>query len=117
MSGAPNDYVTPNTTRAIIPVAKNVTFENRLQTSPSVLGFRTLTEVEAAKVYDYPYVRNTFQTERNLTGGAISTRKWDELNAVLGPRKRVNLIIVRLPTATEARTLEARRGNLGSLKR
>ena len=38
----------------------------------------------------------------------ISARKWDELNARLGPSKQVNLIIVRLKMPQEARDLEAK---------
>ncbi|CAM2982238.1 hypothetical protein [Rariglobus hedericola] len=107
VSGDPNDYDTGNTSGAIIPVAKNVSFENRVKASPSTFSYRQLTPEESAKLYDYPYIGDAWSTGRNLSG-TLSTRKWDELNARLGPTKHVNLIVVRLKTPEEARALEAK---------
>lgn len=107
VGGDPNDYVTQNTAGVVVPVAKNVSFENRVKASPSVFSYRSLSPEEAAKIYDYPYVSDTFQSGRNLSG-VLPTRKWDELNARLGPSKHVNLIIVRLPTPQAARDIEAK---------
>lgn len=105
-SGDENDYLTVNETGHIEPVAKSVRFENRVKASPSVFSYRALSEAEKGRLPAYPATTNPWQTGRSMNSG-IPPADWDELNAVLGPTKFVNLIIVRMSSADESRNLEA----------
>ena len=77
-----------------------------MKASPSVFSYKTLAPEVLAKLPAYPATGNPWQTGRNMNSG-IPAPEWDALNAVLGPTKKVNLIIVRLASADESRDLEA----------
>ena len=95
IGGDPNDYVADTTkTHWIEPITVKKSWENRVKAAPSVFSF---IKVETnIPVFNWPENPNPFASERVL-GSAhryISTLEWDKLNAYLGGRKKINLIIV-----------------------
>ena len=94
IAGDPNDYVTSNKTAHIVPITKLVSFENKIRATPTAFSFPKVPQ--NISVYPYPENSNPFQSDR-LVGTArkyIDQLTFDRLNARLGPRKKVNLIIV-----------------------
>lgn len=92
--GDQNLYITPNDTGTISPVTDTKSFENRIKAAPSVFSFcKVPTNVF---VYDWPRNNNPWESDRVLGTAKkfINKRQWDNLNAELGPVKKVNLIII-----------------------
>lgn len=93
-SGDQNTYVTDNRTGFIRPVTTTDSFENRIKAAPSVFSF---TKVPTnAPVFNWPDNPNTWVSDRVMgtARGHINLYEWDKLNAVLGPKKHINLVIV-----------------------
>lgn len=95
IGGDPNDYVCDTSvTHWIEPVTITKSFVNKVKAAPSVFSFITVgTNIP---VYNWPSNPNPFVSDR-VMGTArkyISTLEWDKLNAYLGARKKINLIIV-----------------------
>lgn len=94
IDGDKYDYISENRTGYIEPIVEIKNFENRIKAAPSVFSF---TKVPPnIRVFDWPRPTNPWHTNRVLGGIAkkvIPTRKWDELNAVLGPKYKINLIL------------------------
>lgn len=95
IAGDPNDYeATPIITRWVEPVTIIKSWKNRIKAAPSVFSFAPVpTNIP---VFNWPENPNVFVSDR-VMGTAkkyISTIQWDKLNAVLGPTKKINLIIV-----------------------
>jgi len=107
ISGDPNDYTVDNKTNFIEPLQKGVLFENRVKAAPSVFSYQVLSEEESAKYPNYPYPTDTWVSQRVISA-PVSIRLWDEMNAEVGPAKKVNLILVQLPSPDAARKLEAK---------
>lgn len=93
-SGNRNTYIKNNHTGFVCPVTQLKSFENRVKASPSVFSFiQVPTNV---MVYPYPKNQNCWQSDR-LLGRArqdIDIFALDQLNARLGPDKKVNVIII-----------------------
>ena len=99
LEGDRNDYLSENKSGWIEPVTKWVSFENKIKAAPSVFSFMQIPK--DAKVYDYPANRNPFVSDR-LVGTAekvISPLFFDQLNSRLGPKKKVNLVVVGYQSA------------------
>jgi len=95
IGGDPNDYFAQNKTGWIEPVTKLVSWENRIKgAGPSAFSFRKVPE--NAPVYEWPENPNPWVSNR-VINAPINIFKWDQLNARLGPSKRVNVIIVNFP--------------------
>lgn len=94
IDGDPNDYVADNRTGWIEPVSTTKHFENRVKACPSVFSFTKVPTNIA--VYPWPKTTDLFTTERVMgtARAMITTLKWDQMNAVLGPTKRINVIII-----------------------
>lgn len=92
IGGDPNDYVASNTTGWVEPVTKLVSFENRIKAAPSVFSF---VKPPPNTVFPYPENHDPFVSDR-LLGSATLIDKFafDQMNARLGPRKEVNVIMV-----------------------
>jgi len=94
IDGDPNDYVAFNLKGWIEPVSDTKHFENRIKASPSLFSFvKVPTNIS---VFTWPETKRLFDTTR-LMGNArqrISVLEWDQLNSVLGPTKKVNLILI-----------------------
>lgn len=92
IGGDPNDYITANKTGWIEPITKWVSFENRIKASPTVFSYVKPLE---GKVFPYPENDDPFSSDR-LLGSAILIDKllFDQMNARLGPAKRVNVIMI-----------------------
>ena len=92
ISGDPYDYVADAHTSWVEPVTKAVRFENRVKAAPSVFSY---VQPPPKTVYDYPENSDPFSSDRLLGSAAIvGTFAWDQLNARLGPSKKVNVIMV-----------------------
>lgn len=96
IGGDPDDYVTKNT-GFIWPVTKLVKFENRIQATPTTFSYAKVPE--KIQVFHYPPNKNSFTSDR-LVGSAVvvDTFKFDQMNARLGPTKKVNVIAVGFGT-------------------
>jgi hypothetical protein len=93
LEGDPNDYHVSNKSGYIYPVTRLDTWENRLKAGPSVYSYEKVPE--GVKVYDWPENPNVFQSGRliGLTGD-IDLLAFDQMNARLGFKKRVNVILI-----------------------
>lgn len=94
IDGDPNDYVSDNKTGWIEPVTTTKSFENRIKAAPTVFSYSKVpTNIP---VYSWPENKDPFRSDRVLgtAKSHINTLKWDQLNAVLGAFKKVNLIII-----------------------
>lgn len=93
--GDRNDYVTPRKTDYIEPVNIPMSFENRVKAAPSLFSYSKVPET--AKVYEYPLAKDWNVSKRVLGTTRVGIRQWDEMNARLGPTKKVNVIICAFP--------------------
>jgi hypothetical protein len=91
-SGDPNIYVTKNATGVIIPASKTVLFENRVKAAPSLFSFAKVPE--GIQVHPYPENENWNRSDRLIGVSGVSRETWDQMNARLGPRKKVNVILI-----------------------
>lgn len=93
IGGDPNDYVTSNKTGYVQPVTKLVMFENKVRATPTTFSYAPVPVT--AKVFPYPVNDNPFSSDR-LVGSAavIDLLTFDQMNARLGPTKRVNVILI-----------------------
>lgn len=114
IEGDPNDYRTVNSTGYVYPVTKNTRFENRLlKAKGSLYNFEPVPEDQLDGLFpEWPANASKFDTDR-LLGTADQLwgqRSWDQMNAVLGPLKRVNVIAIGFPAGTtqETGTLQER---------
>ena len=92
IDGDVNDYVAQNRTGWVEPVTKRVSFENRVKAAPSVFSF---VKPPVGSVYVYPENNDPFISDR-LLGSATLINKlaFDQMNSRLGPKKKVNVIMV-----------------------
>lgn len=98
--GDRNIYTSYNKTGYVFPVTTKRTFENRVKASPSLFRFPEVPE--NIPVFCYPNNGDWRRSDR-LVGIAckkFSIREFDVLNAELGPKKKVNVIIVGYPKGT-----------------
>jgi len=92
ISGDVNDYFADNKTGWVEPITKRVSFENRIKAAPSVFSF---VKPPPNTVFAYPKNDNPFISDRLLGSAAlIDILPFDQMNARLGPRKLVNVIMV-----------------------
>lgn len=91
-SGDEHVYVTKNTSKYIWPVTKTKSFENKVIASPSVFSFSSVPDY--IKVFEYPKSNDGIEHSNRLLGNSndVSILQWDQLNARLGPVKKINLI-------------------------
>lgn len=92
ISGDPNDYLI-RCTGFVWPVTRLVSFENRIKATPTTFSYAKVPA--GIRVFDYPANRNAFSSDR-LVGSAntIDLFAFDQMNARLGPTKRVNVVLV-----------------------
>jgi len=109
-AGDRNDYVSVNVTGWIEPVTTNKYFENRIKASKTL--FSHIQVPENMDLFNYP--QNPVFNSNRLVGSSgrmISILEFDRLNTLLGPTKKVNLIMVGFPPNSDpmlAQYLEAR---------
>jgi len=91
-------YVSHNNTGYKYPVTITKSFENRVKAAPTLFSFVKV----PTNISVYPWPENPdWNNSGRVIGTAqnfIHTRNWDILNSDLGPRKKVNLIIVGFPS-------------------
>jgi hypothetical protein len=92
IGGDPNDYTTSNT-GFVWPVTKLVHFENKIKATPTTFSYAKVPET--IKVFPYPKNDEPFKSDR-LLGSAtlVNLFAFDQMNARLGPKKRVNVILI-----------------------
>lgn len=103
LQGPVDDDITANINGYVYPVTLNKKFDNRLlKAKGSLYSFESLTAEQKKGLYGWPSNENRFESNRLL--GTAKTlwdkRSWDQMNAVLGPEKYVNLIAIGFPTGT-----------------
>lgn len=97
--GDPNIYVCQNKSKVIIPATITKSWSNKVKASPSSFSFQKVPK--DAPVYEYPSCLDTWHSDRLLgdAGVKINTMSFDQLNAKLGPVKKVNIIIIGFTNA------------------
>jgi hypothetical protein len=93
-SGDKNLYYYVNDTGYVYPTTKWKRFENRVKVAPSTFSYVKVPDT--VPVFPYPENKNIFKSDR-LLGSAqnqIDIIKFDQLNSLLGPTKKVNLILI-----------------------
>jgi hypothetical protein len=97
ISGDPNDRVSVNKNNFVKPVTRWHHWENKVKSAPTVFSFEKVPP--EAPVFEYPKNDNVFASDRLLgTAGTIPLLAWDQMNARLGPTKKVNVIAVGFGT-------------------
>lgn len=99
IAGDPNDYYLVNVNNWVEPINVSKSFENRLKAAKTVWTQYKIDKNVAERLYQYPYSfpEDPFMSNRLLGPLAykyIKPLEWEQLNAVLGPLKKVNLICV-----------------------
>jgi hypothetical protein len=95
IGGDPNDYESKNRSGWVEPVTKIVAFENKIRATPSSFSFAKVPEGMKG-LFEYPKNAHPFVSDR-LVGSAPATidqLTFDQMNARLGPKKRVNVIML-----------------------
>jgi hypothetical protein len=93
-SGDRNIYSVNNDKGYIAPVTTTQRFENRIKASPTMFSFTTVpTNIN---VYPWPSNDDWMKSDRLLGTASvlIDIYKFDRMNSLLGPRKKVNVIMV-----------------------
>ena len=107
IEGVPYDDRTVNKTGYIYPVTTNKSFENRLlKAKGSLYNFEPVPPEQAKTLYNWPENKSNFDSDR-LMGAAKdkwNRRQWDQMNAVLGPTKNVNVIAIGFPAGSSLQT-------------
>lgn len=93
-SGDHNLYYYANNTGYIYPTTAWKHFENRVKCAPSTFSYVKV--ADTVSVFSYPENKNIFQSNRLLgsSQNKIDITQFDQLNSILGPTKKVNLILV-----------------------
>jgi len=100
VKGDRNVYVVTNKSGHVIPVVTTKRWTNKVQASPSVFTFVKVPE--SVKVFDYPNNPSVFQSGRLLgVANALGLYEWDQMNARLGPVKKVNVVMVGFPAGSD----------------
>lgn len=96
VSGDPLDYLGTNVKGYVEPVNVWHHWTNRVKATPSAFSFSRLTTLEEADVFPYPENSDRFNSERVLGTAqkAMPGYLWDQFNAVIGPQKHVNVILI-----------------------
>jgi len=90
--GDNNIYAVRNMTGHVFPVTTIRHFENRIKAAPTVFSFAKVpTNVP---VYNWPENPNYQQSDRLIGEPRISSLEFDRFNSRLGPRKKVNVIMI-----------------------
>ena len=93
-SGDRNIYCVFNKTGYVYPVTTLHHFENRIKAAPTVFSFGKVPD--NIPVYEWPENPNWQVSNRllGLIGNGLSILEWDRMNSELGPRKKINLIMI-----------------------
>jgi hypothetical protein len=91
--GDRNDYYAVNRNNWLEPVQEFRSFSNPFKASSTVYRFAPVPA--GVEVNPYPGNGDFFRSDRLVGGPNVSQLEWDRMNAVLGPTKQVNLILVR----------------------
>lgn len=97
VAGDRNDYRLTNITGWVEPMNFQIPFENRIRNSASILKSYKVDPERAKELYPYPKATDGFTSSRMLGNppAHITRQEWEQLNATLGPTKRINLIVAQ----------------------
>jgi len=101
-SGDIYDYYVMNKTGYIQPVTTIKKFENRLKNNKTLFNY--IEVPPSIKVFSYPK-NNNFMISSRLIGDAkkkIDILEFDRMNTRLGPKKKVNVILVGFPKNSDS---------------
>ena len=107
IEGVAYDDQTINENGYVYPVTIRQKFDNRLlKAKGSLYNFEPVSDTQAINLFEWPKNDNRFESDRLLGTANIlwDRRNWDQMNAVLGPTKNVNLIAIGFPTGTSLET-------------
>ena len=94
IDGDKNDYESRPVSGYIYPVTRLMHFENKIKAAPTVFSFiKVPTNIP---VYEWPE-NPRFRISDRLIGDAskkINILAWDQMNAIIGPLKQVNVIMI-----------------------
>ena len=87
-------YSTPNNTGYLYPATTLQHFENRVKAAPTLFSFAKVPE--GTPVFGYPKNENWVRSDRLLGTAAktVDILEFDRMNSRLGPRSKVNIILV-----------------------
>jgi hypothetical protein len=79
----------------VYPVHLSKTWKNPLKGTDSITLGPEISDEEAAELglHEYPEVNNPFTSSR-VIGAPVDTYEWDQMCALLGPDKKVNVILI-----------------------
>lgn len=91
-SGDKSIYTVNNNTKWIQPVTITKYFENRIKAAPTTFSFAKVpTNIP---VYSWPENPNVFESDRLINETRINRLQFDQMNSRLGPKKKVNVIMI-----------------------
>ena len=94
IGGDPNDYSAVNKTGYVYPVTDVRSWENKVKACPSVFSYVKVPETMLPNLFTYPENSDKFISNRLVGAGGWSIVEWDQMNAHVGPSKKVNVISV-----------------------
>jgi phage-related protein len=94
IGGDPNDYASVNKNNYVYPVTAVHSWENKVKASPSVFSYVKVPENMVPKLFDYPKNDDKYVSDRLVGAASWNITEWDQLNARVGPVKKVNVIAV-----------------------
>lgn len=114
-SGDPLDYYALNTKQYVEPVTKWSAWTNRVRASPSTFCFQQVPE--GSPVFPYPKNENPFLSDRLMGAATVMVPfMWDQMNARLGPWKKVNVIAIGFSDADQSMAELQRASYVGGKK-
>jgi len=93
IAGDPNDYFAINANNYVYPTTTIKTWENRVKACSSVFKYSETIQKNPA-LFDYPMPTDQFSNNRVLGTVQVNSWKLSQVNAIIGPQKHCNLILV-----------------------
>jgi hypothetical protein len=101
-SGDQNDYVAINNNHYIYPVTDVKTWENKIKACPSIFSYIKVPDNIISSLFEYPKNNNKFISDRLVGNPSFNIIEWDQMNAKLGPMKKINVIAVNFPLKSDS---------------
>lgn len=94
----------------LYPVSITKTWTNKYKNTDSIVVGEPIEEEEAKQLGLPNYPSNNFLKSNRIIGSCnISTKQWDQLNAVVGQRDHVNLILVNMSGNSQQHAIDLKR--------
>lgn len=99
IGGDPNDYFAVNKNNYIYPTAIVKSWENRVKACSSIFKYKKELESDT-DLFEYPMPTDEFTHSRVLGPCLVNSWTLSQVNAVIGPQKHCNLILVAFKSAS-----------------